>query len=50
MQITIPVASVATSPVLFPLTKEQDTATHLVAHWLKDQDGKLYRVWVSEKA
>ncbi|MEB3224407.1 MAG: hypothetical protein VKJ86_01235 [Synechococcus sp.] len=45
------VASPITTPSAIPFSpqREPSTPTHLVAHWLKDANGKLYRIWVSEK-
>ncbi|SMH55506.1 hypothetical protein SAMN06272755_2966 [Picosynechococcus sp. OG1] len=33
----------------FPLKTDRNVPTRLVAHWLIDANGKLYRIWVSEK-
>lgn len=49
MQTPLPATSAAPRPTVFPTSKVQGTPTHLVAHWLKDKEGKLYQVWVSEK-
>lgn len=31
-----------------PMPKKADQQTQLVAHWMKDPDGKLYQYWAKE--
>ena len=34
--------------VSFPATEKITQPTHLVAHWYKDAEGKLYQRWFEE--
>ncbi len=34
--------------VSFPATEKNIQPTHLVAHWYKDAEGKLYQRWFEE--
>ncbi|BAW96868.1 hypothetical protein NIES970_18100 [[Synechococcus] sp. NIES-970] len=44
--IASPITRPATSS-FFP-KQDQSASKRLVAHWLKDSSGKLYRIWVNE--